>query len=70
MFTVFKEIGGEAGVKSGKTFPSLGCPDSVYEGLVLKCMAFERLDRPVFHAEPGRMSVENLIEEVMPSTKS
>ena len=70
MMKEFENIGGESGVKEGNKFPALGCPDSVYEGLVLKCMAFEQMHRPLFHGVPGRTAVEDLIEVALPSTRS
>ena len=61
----FKKIGGENGVIAKCRFPDLDCPKRVYEGLVLRCMEFERGKRPLFYSKNrDRPSVENLVDDI------
>ena len=72
MHQEFKKIGREEGVVEHRNkYPPLGCPSHIYEGLVLQCMAYERLERPLFHQNGDvRRTVEELIEGVMCSAKT
>ena len=64
----FQKIGGEKGVIANHRFPDLDCPKPVYEGLVLRCMEYEREKRPYFYSKNcARPTVENLIDDVKQS---
>ena len=66
MYDEFQNIGGEKAVINGIKFPDLGCPLSIYSGLVLRCLEFRKDDRPLFFGDldPSRTTLENLINAV------
>ena len=64
----FKKIGGEDGVIAKRRFSDLDCPKRVYEGLVLRCMEYEREKRPLFYSKNrDRPTVENLVDDIKKS---
>ena len=62
---VFSDMGGEHAVKNGEVFPALDCSPAIYDGLVLRCLEFEKKDRPIFYdAANVRTLMETLIDAV------